>query len=347
MQEKLSMQNFSDYLKSNTSAVFFLNTFQVPRLRNDYVILTMEEWSLLLSQDPQVVTTKLLEEGYLQQAGFYQHLDFKYTVVELKSFLEEKGLSTQGRKSDLITRLIHNDLSRVQEMLSTSSVLECSAKGKNLVNETLGNLPKKLIFEEQEATSLAPQKIKDLVTFTLGSVVGGIIGNRSDALLLLLYRLVIDTMDTNVDLQETHRQENIPIFDKNTFDLIRSLSRSGIVLLLSTFHNTSSWYVMKTESHDDGMIGLPNKILLNSIEELESYNLLELSFPVDEYCQLLQDIVEPKYLSQVVDSGKPIYRLTRNLTSTEEQILNNSYRITEKGKQVADWIINFVVAYFK
>ena len=85
-----------------------LSKFLRPRVAEDFS-KTSGYWEKQLGETPQKAIERFLDEGVLVHADFSEHLTSKFKVTELKGMLEVRGLPVSGRKSELISRLVHAD----------------------------------------------------------------------------------------------------------------------------------------------------------------------------------------------------------------------------------------------
>jgi glycosyltransferase involved in cell wall biosynthesis len=171
------------------SHVFFLSTFLVPRTSEDLPTLSADEWRLCLGADAMQVTRDFVELGLLEESSLYYQLDYHHTVVELRELLRERDLSTSGTKRILIQRLLEVDYEGMRKQTLEPKLLACSGKGVEHVRDYWTSIEGGEVSALQNL-NIARKKLRELRGFILGTVAGGIIGNRADALLMEL----IDTL---------------------------------------------------------------------------------------------------------------------------------------------------------
>ncbi len=168
--------------------LFFLTTFLIPREINALPIMSAFEWGNLLGEEPLIVAEKLEKDGLLIRSNLATHLDYKYNSEELKEILEQKKLSTTGKKIELILRLMDTYSEDVWSVFSDVKILECSDVGTKMVHKYFlrhASNPE-LAFHELNIPSDKINERGKLIKWVLVAALGGIIGNRADEALLSL-----------------------------------------------------------------------------------------------------------------------------------------------------------------
>jgi hypothetical protein len=96
-------------------------------------------WRQVLKEEINTAINRFLVEGVLIQADLGTKLNCKLNTNELKKMLKERSLSSSGKKGDMIQRLINNDPEGMSKAIEELTVLKCSDRGINIVNQYLAN----------------------------------------------------------------------------------------------------------------------------------------------------------------------------------------------------------------
>lgn len=146
--------------KKSPAHLLFLSKFRKPRAMGGFS--RSDTWKAVLKETPKKTIRRFLEEGLLEQASLNGLLDYKYKVSELQSMLKQRGLPVSGRKAELIKRLIQADLEGMGEAARGLNVLQCTEKGKAIVEEYLAQEKgKRARVEEQTLQALRQRKSEE------------------------------------------------------------------------------------------------------------------------------------------------------------------------------------------
>jgi len=127
-------------------------------LSNEYY---SSSWKEFLEESPKKAFERFINEGYLNKSNLNDMLDYSFKVTELKTLCKSKGLSTSGKKSDLIDRLIKTDKKGMMSEVKSIKIYSCSDSGLNLAQDYLDmRLEEKRIAEEKVYESLKKKDFK-------------------------------------------------------------------------------------------------------------------------------------------------------------------------------------------
>jgi hypothetical protein len=96
-----------------------------------------ELWSEALGRSARRAISDLAKAGLLECPNLQGLIEGAFTVADLKKVLDQAGLSTSGRKADLVARLIENDDATAENMVSDLDLLVCSSEGSEIAQEYL------------------------------------------------------------------------------------------------------------------------------------------------------------------------------------------------------------------
>ena len=161
--------------------IFFLMTFFKPRRVEDLPVMSSAEWSQILGEDPLTVTQRFEKAGWVIPASIADHLDYKFNIEELRSLLKQQSLPTSGTKTELILRLISADYESASNAVSDIRLLQCSDKGRKLIEENLQDIAIDPGFLRD--LRIPAQELHNVIKWIIVTVAGGVLGNAAyDAL---------------------------------------------------------------------------------------------------------------------------------------------------------------------
>ncbi|MHB0858027.1 MAG: SAP domain-containing protein [Anaerolineae bacterium] len=96
-----------------------------------------DEWQTVLGQPVAKAIRQFVDEGMLVSPNLAELVDLQFRVSDLRSMLRERGLTISGPKANMIARLLEADPSGMKTLVSGTTVLQCSARGKQVVEEYL------------------------------------------------------------------------------------------------------------------------------------------------------------------------------------------------------------------
>ena len=70
-------------LKSNSSSILLLSTFIAPRKLDEYPLLTIDDWELILNENPPKVIQEFIKNGLIEKSSLYDIL-ILYTNITTK-----------------------------------------------------------------------------------------------------------------------------------------------------------------------------------------------------------------------------------------------------------------------
>jgi hypothetical protein len=140
-----------DWRKSQAH-LLFLSKFQHPQTVQGFA--KADYWKDVLNETPQQAIKRFVDEGVLVSPGLSEHLAYKYKVGELQVMLKQRGLLVSGRKADLISRLIEADPEDMKKAVAGLTVLQCSDRGQEIVNQYLAAEKAKRDAAEQEVLAM-------------------------------------------------------------------------------------------------------------------------------------------------------------------------------------------------
>jgi hypothetical protein len=158
--------------------LLFLTTFLQPRSPDDHP--TDIDWRLLLGEPPEDAVERFKEYGAVVRCNLGQLMEHRFTVEELKEMLRTRDLPVSGRKTDLIMRLIQNDVPGMREAVADIELLECSEGGREIAEQFLTGLGGTIAELD---TPMADSVKKMLLWLFLNGVVAGVVGNLAYDLL--------------------------------------------------------------------------------------------------------------------------------------------------------------------
>ncbi len=142
--------------------------------------MSLAEWREVLGEDPLEVTHSLCEKGLLVRASLADHLGYRFNVDELKGLLEARGLSTSGRKDELILRLVNADYTGMWKVVSGLELLQCSAEGIKLIEQYFQQTKSEDI---RRGLPIPTDRMREVIKWVLAAVATGVVGNLAyDAL---------------------------------------------------------------------------------------------------------------------------------------------------------------------
>lgn len=123
--------------RTSPAHLLFLSKFIQPRSADDFD--RDGGWQEVLKEPPQQAVKRLLEDAALTHSDLGGHLAFKFKVGELKEMLKQRGLSTSGKKDDLIQRLAQSDPEGMKKAVAGLMVLQCTQLGRAAVEQHLAH----------------------------------------------------------------------------------------------------------------------------------------------------------------------------------------------------------------
>lgn len=111
----------------------FLYQFRKARCIDEFI--TSDVWKLFLSENPKYTIKRMYEFDLLRRSSYTEYIDYRCTVERLKKYLKNKGLQVSGKKAILIDRIVNNDPDGIREKLGQNRTIQCTDKGKKVVNE--------------------------------------------------------------------------------------------------------------------------------------------------------------------------------------------------------------------
>lgn len=130
------MNEFNQELKNlslTPARLLFMLAFLEPRSIESLPEPPGKSWRELLNETPSEVLSFFKEKGLIVRSSLFQHLNHKFTVTQIKPYLEKEGLLATGNKQDLIGKWIDKCGDSLWELVGELEILKCSEKGEWLL----------------------------------------------------------------------------------------------------------------------------------------------------------------------------------------------------------------------
>lgn len=150
-QSREPVSNQKNNLEYSKAHLLFLAKFLHPRLKNDVI---SPGWAKVLNEPSEKAIETFLKEDLLRNGAIQEKIELKFKVIDLKSLLKERNLPINGKKSQLIERLIQNDKEKMESLVSDVEIIICSEKGKLIAEEYLEKEKENKLAIEQKVRSL-------------------------------------------------------------------------------------------------------------------------------------------------------------------------------------------------
>ncbi len=147
-------------LKKSPAHSLLLTKFLYPQEVGRFI--ESRDWERVLGEHPRKAIQRFIDEGLLEPVELPELLARCYKVVDLQEMLKQRGLSTSGRKDDLINRLIEADPEGMRRAVAGVTLLKCSQQGRQLAEEYLAQEQVKRERAERDVIeALAKHRFKE------------------------------------------------------------------------------------------------------------------------------------------------------------------------------------------
>ena len=146
--------------KKSPAHLLFLSKFINPRTINDFS--NSIAWKEVLGETPQKAIKRFIDHAMLVQGGLADSMAYRFKVSDLKQFAKQRGLSTAGKKAELIDNLIQADGEGMLKAVGKVSVLKCSDEGCQIAEQYVNQeKQKRLDVENKVYTALKERNFKE------------------------------------------------------------------------------------------------------------------------------------------------------------------------------------------
>jgi hypothetical protein len=243
-----------------------LTTFLSPRTADELPLLSESQWAICLGASPYEVNNLLLQEGLIERASIFYHVERRYSSRELQQFLTERSLTTSGRKADLILRLLHVDPEEMASKVANLVLLQCSEEGTRVAGLQLQEYDG--ANKGVKSSSVLLQRAQSLFGFMAGAAVGGIVENSADRGFQVVLDHVLSSLTASGHTVE--QEPESAAVDVEFLSDFQEISRESLEVLLKTGHRERALL----EKDEDGWYSLPPKEDVNALIQLYSLDLL-------------------------------------------------------------------------
>jgi hypothetical protein len=101
-----------------------------------------DEWKVALGEDAAEALRRFVGAGLLVPCSLPVKLASKFSSVQLKGMLKQRGLKLSGRKDEMIERLCEGDRVKMERAVADLYLLTCSDAGRQLADEFVGRRDK-------------------------------------------------------------------------------------------------------------------------------------------------------------------------------------------------------------
>lgn len=120
--------------KKSPAHLLLLSKFLRPRAPDGFPSAC---WHAVLKETPKKAIKRYRRQGLLEEASLSEYLDYKYRISELRQLLDQRGLGTEGPKSELIARLIDADAAGMRTGMRDLRLLRCTDRGRTIASQFL------------------------------------------------------------------------------------------------------------------------------------------------------------------------------------------------------------------
>ena len=125
------------------------------RIQQPAYFAALDYWKNVLGEPPNQSINRFIDEGVLITADLSDYLSYKYKVPELKDMLKQRSLPISGRKDEIIQHLIKADVDGMRKAVAELTLLKCSQRGQEIVEQYL-------IAEDEKRSEVEKQVIEHL-----------------------------------------------------------------------------------------------------------------------------------------------------------------------------------------
>jgi hypothetical protein len=122
-----------DWRKS-PAHLLLLTKFLRPRAPEEF---PPDCWQAVLRETPRKAIKRYWRKGLLEEPSLAEYLDYSCRPSELRKMAHQRGLGTEGAKSELIERLIDADAAGMKAAVRDVRLLHCTDRGRAIASQFL------------------------------------------------------------------------------------------------------------------------------------------------------------------------------------------------------------------